>query len=387
MRTHALVTGLAAEHAVTVVAGSATGDVAEATRALADGKVRLVSATLQLPRNCLSFSARLRKFVALARGRSSLLPRFFSEAYAAVLQTAAAAEPPDVIMLDHVWMADYLPLLPRRPLLFSTQNVESQLLRDGALQLRGLSRSVAEREADLLERRERELAAEARLVLACSAEDKAHLTRFGARAVEVIPNGVTLAERPLLPGPAGPPRLFFVGGADYPPNAEAARRLALHVLPLVRAVHPEAEALLVGTDPEGRLRDLASLPGVRLLGAVPDMRPVLAEATLLVAPLTTGGGSRLKILEAFACGRAVVTTTAGAAGLPVSDGAELLLAESDAALANAALRLLADAPLRQRLVAAGRRVAEAHDWPDIQRRLRAVVAAAFGRGASGDSCA
>ncbi len=387
MRTHALVTGLAMDHEVTVVAGAASGDLVEATGALAKQGVNLLSAPLQPPRHKLDLKARLRKYVALARGRSSLLPRFFSSSYATVLAAAVSAAPPDVIMLDHVWMADYLPLLPRHPLLFSTQNVESQLLRDGARRLRGFQRSIALREAELIERREAELCAAARLVLAVTHEDKSLLTRCGARAVEVIPNGVALAERPLLPEPPGPPKLFFVGGADYPPNAEAARRLAQHVLPLVRERHPEAQALLVGADPEGRLADLASLPGVRLLGPVPDMRTVLEEAHLLVAPLTTGGGSRLKILEAFASGRAVVTTVAGAAGLPVHNAVELLLAESNEALAAAALRVLADAPLRQRLISAGRCVAEAHDWPDIQRNLRTVIAAAFGRGASGGSCA
>jgi glycosyltransferase involved in cell wall biosynthesis len=387
IRTHALLTGLAAEHALTVVAGSANGDGVLATQALAAKGVTLHCAPLRAPKHKLDLGARLRKAIALARGRSSLLPRFYSHEFATLLTTTLRDCSPDVIMLDHVWMADYLPLLPKKPLLFSTQNVESQLIRDGAMQLKGLGRVIALREATLLERAERELCAAARLVVAVSPEDVARFVSFGAQAVELIPNGVDLSARPLLAQASRSPRLYFVGGADYPPNAEAAERLARHILPLVRARFADAEAWLVGADPEGRLQDLATLPGVKLLGAIPDMGALLREATLLVAPLTCGGGSRLKILEAFAAGRGVVTTRAGAAGLPVEDERELLLRDSDEALAAACVRMLEDAALSQRLITAGRRVAESHDWPDIQQRLRTIVAAAFGLGAARESCA
>ena len=386
IRTHALLTGLAAEHEVVALAGARNGDSEHAAAALAKHGVALHSAPLTPRHGTLNTRERLAKMWLLLRGRSALLPRFYSAAMAALVQREAARGY-DAVLLDHVWMEPYLALVPKVPLLFSTQNMESQLIRDKAQDLPFAARTLALREANLLQQVEARLARNARLTLAVSAADKQALDALGARACELVPNGVQLAERPLLPAVGGTPKLLFVGGADYAPNAAAALCLAREVLPLVRRELPEAEVLLVGEDPDGVLEVLRGLPGVRLLGAIPDMLPAWEQSHILVTPLRHGGGSRLKLLEAFAVGRPVVSTAVGAAGLPVQHGRDLLLAETPAEIAARSVQLLQDAALCAALVAAARRVAEAHDWAQIQCQLRTVVAAAFGRGANRDSAA
>ncbi|MSR75712.1 MAG: glycosyltransferase [Planctomycetes bacterium] len=386
IRTHALLAGLAADHEIVVLAGSSQEDSEAAAAALARSGVTLRSATLTPRHGALSTRERVTKLWMLLRGRSSLLPRFYSREMAELVRREASRKV-DAIMLDHVWMAPYLPLLPRAPLLFSTHNVESALIRDKARDLPWSSRMLALREAALLGEVEAMLARTAQLTLTVSAEDKHALDAVGARAAEVVSNGVHLTERPLLSPAAGHAKLLFVGGADYAPNAAAALCLAREVLPLVRREIPDAEALLVGADPTGLLEPVRGLPGVRLLGALPDMLPAWQECHLLLAPLRHGGGSRLKLLEAFAVGRPVVSTRVGAAGLPVQQGRNLLLAESPAELAASAVQILRDVALRESLVRAARQVAEAHDWAKIQRQLRTVVSAAFGRDANSDSAA
>jgi glycosyltransferase involved in cell wall biosynthesis len=193
-----------------------------------------------------------------------------------------------------------------------------------------------------------ELCRGADVVVVCSALDR---DRIGGGAV-VVPNGYDAP-------PALPPRrhhaaavLAFVGGMDYPPNADAAEFAAREVLPLVRVTRPDAELWLIGHVPSGSpVSRLARLPGVRMRGHVDDISVELAEVDVAVAPIRFGGGTRIKILEAFAHRVPVVATTVGCEGLAVADGSTLLVADDAAGFAAACLRLLADPSLRARIVA------------------------------------
>ena len=213
-----------------------------------------------------------------------------------------------------------------------------------------------------------------RALIAMSEGDATELRHFGV-PVDVVPNGVAAAELQPLPPSAEPATLLFTGTLGHPPNAEGICWFAERVWPLVRERRPEARLLVVGRDAPRRVLALGELPGVEVVGAVADTGPSFERATAVVVPLLSGGGTRLKILEAFARRRALVSTSIGCQGLEVAHERELLVADGPPAFAAAVARLLEDAALRERLAANGRAVAEQrYDWPILGERLAAVLA-------------
>jgi glycosyltransferase involved in cell wall biosynthesis len=152
-------------------------------------------------------------------------------------------------------------------------------------------------------------------------------------------------------------RIVFSGLMSHPPNADAAVYFARKVLPLVRARVPDAEFWIVGREPTDAVKALNVLAGVRVTGGVPDIRPYLAGASVIVVPLTYGSGSRQKILEAWAVERCVVSTSIGAEGLHYEDGVHLAVADNADQMAATVVRALQDLEFRNTLRHAGRQIA------------------------------
>ena len=190
----------------------------------------------------------------------------------------------------------------------------------------------------------------------------------------VIPNGVDLEFFSPLAQPAPRQHLVFTGSMDWRPNQDAARYFAHEILPLLRQVRPELECTFVGRSPPPDIQSLAAVPGFKLTGTVEDVRPYVERAAVYVVPLRIGGGSRLKILEALAMGRPVVSTTVGAEGLDVVNERHLLLADDPASFAKAVLRALDDRELCERLVAQGRRLVEQHyGWDALAEQFSGFI--------------
>ncbi len=183
----------------------------------------------------------------------------------------------------------------------------------------------------------------------------------------VVPNGVDArACTPLPPQEVERNTLIFPGALTYAANFRAMRFFLAEVWPRIRNAHPEARLRITGSTHGVALSALPLDEGVELTGYLADVRPLIARSTLCVVPILEGGGTRLKVLEAMACGRPVVSTPKGAEGLAVRDGEHLLLAEGAEAFAEAVIRLLEDETLRQRLGEAGRTlVMERYDWERI----------------------
>src|SRR5262249_29504839 len=150
-------------------------------------------------------------------------------------------------------------------------------------------------------------------------------------------------------------RVTFLGSMDWMPNQDGVEWFVREVWPAVRAAHPDATFHIVGRNPPGDIRSLSAAPGLTVLGGVPDVRPHLADASVVVVPLLVGGGTRLKIYEAMAMGRAVVSTTIGAEGLPVVPGEHYLCADTPAAFAAAVNQLLREHSSRSSLGSAADR--------------------------------
>jgi len=163
---------------------------------------------------------------------------------------------------------------------------------------------------------------------------------------------------------------------DFRPNVDAVLWFARKVLPRVRASVPEVHFVVVGQRPHRRLDVLRGDPAVTLTGWVEDTRPYIAQAAVYVAPLRMGGGTRLKLLEAMAMGKAVITTRLGAEGYPVAGGRELLLADTPADFAAAVVALLRAPERRAELGRVARAfVEQRYDWRVIVPLVEAVYEA------------
>ncbi len=213
----------------------------------------------------------------------------------------------------------------------------------------------------------------------CSSDEEAANTVSAAAPVAVIPNTVSVAPDGDADAPAGA-RFLFVGSMGYAPNDDAVHFFATCVWPSVCGTLGEsAQLTVVGSHPSRAVRDLAARPGIDVTGAVPDVAPYYARSSVVVVPIRAGGGTRIKILEAFAHGRPVVSTRAGAAGLCVAHGADIWLADTAEDMAAACVRLAGDPGLARRIVAGGRRSLAAHyDRGKIAQDIRALFASDSG---------
>lgn len=238
------------------------------------------------------------------------------------------------------------------------------------------------REATQLGREEARIAARADVSLfVTDAEADLFRVRGGsAGAVRALENGVDLAffdpATPPESRPGGRPLLVFSGQMDYAPNVQAVSQFARQVLPRIRARAADAVFAIVGRDPASAVTALAALPGVEVVGAVADMRPWLAAADVVVAPLQVARGVQNKVLEAMAMARPVVASPAAFEGIAAAPGRDLLVADGAEATAAAVLRLLSNG---NEALAVGRaaraRMCERYAW---DRQLAPLETLVFG---------
>jgi polysaccharide biosynthesis protein PslH len=158
----------------------------------------------------------------------------------------------------------------------------------------------------------------------------------------------------------------FTGAMDWFPNEDGILDFLDTTLPLIQREVPDVSLTIVGRNPSERLRTGCNRPGVYVTGTVDDVRPYVDEAAVYVVPLRIGGGTRLKIFEALAMGKPVVSTTIGAEGLPMVDGEHFISADSPAEMARAVVSLLRDPARRRALGSAGRELVEQrHSWQRV----------------------
>jgi glycosyltransferase involved in cell wall biosynthesis len=170
------------------------------------------------------------------------------------------------------------------------------------------------------------------------------------------------------------PTLLFVGVMNTSANIDAIRFFANSVLPLVRRSRPDVRLMVVGRDPGPGVRRLHNGTNLIVTGSVPSVEPFLRQATAVIVPIRFGGGTRIKILEAMAHGKPMVSTTVGAEGLDVKPNEHLLIADTPTGFADACVRLLGDAEMREKLSgAASQLVKEKYQWDEIELVVRQVV--------------
>lgn len=320
--------------------------------------------------------------------------RLASSAFHRCLAAWLAREEFDVVEVEGIEMARYLHQVARTrgeglpALVFDDHNAE-YLLQQRAFATdrrhvrRWLGAAYSLIQWQKLRRYEALTCRRADRVVAVSEADAQALVRLvpGLQPV-VVPNGVdTEAYRAFITPsdfpPLHQPALVFTGKMDFRPNVDGVLWFWSEVWPRIRAEAPGAHFYVVGQRPHARLAPLAEDPSVTVTGFVPDVRPYIAQATVYVIPLRIGGGTRLKVLEAMAMGKAIVSTSLGCEGFPLRSGTHLLVGDTPRAFADAVLALLQDAPRRRTLGAAAQNLAATqYDWAAIVPRLEEVLWAA-----------
>lgn len=190
-----------------------------------------------------------------------------------------------------------------------------------------------------------------------------------------VPPGVdTEFFMPADRSPECQPVLAFLGSMDWMPNIEGVQWFVRYVYPLVRAAVPEVRLRIVGRKPGPDIRALAQRDSsIEVTGTVDDVRPCLADAAALIVPLLSGGGTRIKILEAMAFGLPVLSTTIGAEGLPFVHDRHLLLADASADFAHQCVQMLRGRELRDRLSQAARdEVVNRYSWAAASRKFETL---------------
>ncbi|HUU34260.1 MAG TPA: glycosyltransferase family 4 protein [Vicinamibacterales bacterium] len=294
------------------------------------------------------------------------------------IRQAIAGAAPDLVYLDHLDPYAFRPLFPQARILVDFHNLYGRLAGRVATERAGVAGRYLAREARLLSRMEARAAKDASAVMAVSADEAEEFRQLGAARVALVPNGVDCAAYAHLPvgRTPTPPVLVYIGALSWVPNAVASDYLARVVLPEVRRVHPDAVLKLVGRDPGLAVRALADLPGVEVHGNVPDVTVYLAEASLLAVALDSGGGTRLKILEAFAAGLPVVSTPVGCEGIEAVHGEHLWVAEYEAFAAGVNTVLADPAGAAARADKARDLAMRHYDWAALGEQACAAIAAA-----------
>ena len=369
-RVHALVRRLSRTNEVTVLSFVGPSGEAEAV-----AETRRIAATVVTVPNAAASATGRRKRVlqlrAVLTGGSFARLTLHTEAMQEAIDALARRQSFDLILVEFAQMAGYT-FPSTGPVVLDEHNVEYDILHRSARTERGiLRRAFSYLEFLRLRAEERDAWSRVDGCVFTSERDLALAREAGcAVPTAVVPNAVDLDE--FAPGgsSSGNDILFF--GADFSPNADALHFYADQVLPEVRRQRPSARLVVVGGCASAladRKRD-----GVELVGPVAEVRPYIAAASVVIAPLRIGGGTRLKILEAMAMGRPVVATRVGAEGIKAVPGRELLIADDAAGLARETLRVLRDPELAETIGAAARELVQRrYDWDQSARRLQRFV--------------
>ncbi len=280
----------------------------------------------------------------------------------------------DVAVCDFLSASLNFPSALAIPTVLFQHNVETVLWkRQARYEPNMVKRLTFKLEAAKMDRYERATVRRFHHVIAVSEQDRALMTEMTApQRITVVPTGVDL-ERYRFSGTISGDRLVvFTGSMDWEANIDGIEFFCRDVWPQVLAKVPKAKFRVVGRNPHPRVKKLAS-DSVEITGTVPSVIEHLEQAAVFVVPLRIGGGTRLKIYEAMAMGKAVVSTSVGAEGLDVHHGRDIMLADDAPSFANDIVELLTNRELRARFGAAAAELAAQYSWPAIGRRFADIL--------------
>jgi sugar transferase (PEP-CTERM/EpsH1 system associated) len=313
--------------------------------------------------------------------------KYRSREYRQRLESLLATGSFDLVVCDFLVPAVNMPATVPCPSVVFTHNVEAEIWRRHyERQTNPGSRLLFRQQWQRMLRFEAETLRRFDLVLAVSDTDKDTFQHLypGSLRTEVFTVATGVDTEFFAPRAGGGSKhLVFTGSMDWIPNEDAMKYFCEDILPLVRAQEPDVTLSIVGRAPTPAVQRLADIAGVEVTGRVDDVRDYIDRAAVYVVPIRIGGGTRLKIFEAMGMGKAVVSTTIGAEGLPVTDGANVVIADDAAAFATAVVGLLRDPARRVQLERAARELVVTHyDWSAVAGQLEEALVKAAGKQAA-----
>jgi glycosyltransferase involved in cell wall biosynthesis len=373
LRNFHIIRGLSERHEITLLSFLEDNQSEEpaATRPL---RARLHHLeTVSVPRR--TSAIRLRQL--LTTRRPDMEHRLHSPAFNRKLRRLLRENRFEVVQVEGIELARAIEIVraasPGSKIVFDDHNAETELQRRNMLTDLGTPRRWPAAlyswfQVGRLRRFERWACRAADAVTCVSAADKMHLESLlpdSAPPITVIPNCIDVAQYQETPEEPIPFDLLFTGKMDYRPNVDAVLWFADEIWPGIKARRPGTTWAIVGQKPHARLERLRQLPGVTVTGWVESIRPYLAGASVFLMPFRIGSGTRLKLIEAMAAGKALVSTPVGAEGFPVVNGETLLLGETAGEVETAVIRLLNVPAERKRLGQNARRFARQYDWRQV----------------------
>jgi glycosyltransferase involved in cell wall biosynthesis len=376
IRAYYVLRYLARQHAISLVTFIRPSDPPEAVEHLRNYCQRVVTVPIDRSvwRDASAYSR------SLLSGMPFLITRDRVPGMEAALRGIISEERFDAVHADQLWMAAYA-LYSRKsagqngyqPGLILDQHNAVHLIpaRMAQNSANPLIRQILKREARLIARYESQVCDQIDRVVWVSSDDLKSIARYQP-SIQKLPLKTTIIPicidpqiyNPVLPLPKSD-RILFLGGMHWPPNAEGLRWMVQNVLPIVRKQIPTAELLAVGKDPPA---DLQNTGGLSLPGYVEDVEPVWGGCRVFVVPLLSGGGMRVKILDAWAHGLPVVSTSIGAEGIKYLDGDNILIADTPLEFSQAIIRILRDDDLASQLGTSGRKtVQDTYNWRTIYK--------------------
>lgn len=339
IRSGVLLDALRADHEVHLAAPVANAEDRANAAALTDAIGVAVHA---LPGHEAPRASLVRKMGHWLKGRSELIHRRWQPSAPTEMRRICERIAPDLGVVDSTYA---LPVAPDLRTVLYLHNLEYSMFGRLDDEARSTSDRLTRRmEARGLRRVEQQAIEQAALTVTVSEFDRELALGLVPKArVEAVPNSVDLEHLPLLPlaDAAAAPRLLFVGSLDYPPNLEAVTELVERHVPVLRQAFPELVVRLVGKDPNGVGARFAGVPGVDVVGPVDDVVAHYRDTHAVYLPIRSGGGTRIKILEAWALGVPVLSTAVGSEGLPATNGSHLHVFETPEQGCDALRRVVA----------------------------------------------
>lgn len=396
LRSFNIIRELSRRHRVSVITTHGLDESQQSLLEHLPGCTRVTSLPFAAPkRNSPRF------VLALVKSWFSPLPVDLHKYRIEELRTAVSREMAsgsyDICVADFLSAMPNLPNESPLPVVFFAHNVEHMIWkRLCSNDSNWLRRALLEVEWRKMRRYETRACQLAQLTVAVSEDDRdrlldeSPLANGNAERISAIPTGVDIeyfqpanstgalanpVPMPLLPAEK---ELVFTGSMDWHPNEDGMLWFMQAILPTIRETFPALSVTIVGRNPSALLRQVASECRVLVTGTVADIRPWVERATVFIVPLRIGGGTRLKIFEALAMGKAVVSTTIGAEGLPLQEGKHILRSDNPLCFAARVVELLQDKPRRERMGAAGRLLMEEKfSWHQVADNFAARCASAI----------
>lgn len=383
-RVFHLARGIAADNDVSVIALDSVPTASDVEAFLANSGCARVTV---IPKSRESVDEAIRvapiarilaKLRAMDEHLRSPLPVFMREIWSdrlvQAIEASARERRVDIVFAARFWMAEHARVAGLAPVILDVDDLMSVVARH-RVSSPGWHRRKLIQFFDAAKEHayERSLPARFERLIVVKSADRDFFPAVYRERVSVLPNGVDVPPEPTLE-PAVADTILFIGALGYGPNIDAIRWFAECALPLIWAVRPDVRFVAAGFGSGVAVADLFTDPRCTLHESPPDLAPLYASAAVVVTPVRFGAGTRIKVLEALARGRAVVATEFAAEGLDLRSGVDLEFANSEKDIASRCIELLGDVERRRSLAAAGRAsVAERFDWTRIEQALAELV--------------